>query len=99
MKCLVLMWLVLHLNKPRQSLRGYCRRFLLEPSSNFFVGKGNRKLFDDLDKRIKESGINAIIVAGHSRSDLGMVIRTYGESPRQVINLDGFQAIVRKTNR
>lgn len=92
------MWLVLHLNKPRKSLRGYCRRFLLEPSTNLFVGKINKTLFNDLDKRLVESGINAVLVVGHSKSDLGLVMRTYGTPIRNVITLDGFQAINRKIN-
>ena len=93
------MWLVLQLNKPRASLRGYCRRFLLEPSPNLFVGKANRTLFDDIDQRIKESGIDAVVVVGHSKTDLGLIVKNYGAAPRSVVNLDGFQAILRKSKR
>ena len=93
------MWLVIQLTKPRQSLRGYCRRYFLEPSANLFVGKGNRLLFDDLDRRISNSGINAVVVAGHNKSDLGMVVRVYGNPDRSIVNLDGFQLIQRKSKR
>ena len=93
------MWLVVQLTRPRQSLRGYCRRFLLEPSANLFVGKANRVLFDDLDKRIEESGIDAVVVAGHTKADLGMVVRVYGSPSRSIINLDGLQVVLRKSKR
>lgn len=90
------MWVVLQMNKPRASLRGYCRQFLLEPSPNLFVGRANRPLAEDLMRKLEESGIDAVMVRAHSKSDLGMAIKIYGNPHRQVVNLDGFQAIMRK---
>ncbi|MBE7540625.1 MAG: type I-E CRISPR-associated endoribonuclease Cas2 [Opitutaceae bacterium] len=91
--------MVVKLIKPRQSLRGYCRRFLVEPSANLFVGKANRVLFDDLDKRVLDSGIDAVVIAGNTKSDLGLVIRVYGSPDRSIVSLDGFQVILRKSKR
>ena len=56
-------------------------------------------MFDDLDRRISNSGINAVVVAGHNKSDLGMVVRVYGNPDRSIVNLDGFQLIQRKSKR
>jgi len=89
------MWLVLQIKKPRDSLRGYCRRFLLEPAPNLFVGKANKTLAEDLVRRITESGIDAVMVWQYRQSDLGLRIKVFGSPDRSVVELDGFQVISR----
>lgn len=90
------MWAVVILEKPRASLRGYCRRFLIEPASNIFVGKTNKVLFEDLTEKIKQSGINATIIHDSRKSDLGFRAIVFGNPARQIVDLGGFQAILRK---
>ena len=87
------------LNNPRASLRGYCRRFLLEPSPNMFVGKANRVLVEDLMNRLEESGIEAVMVRQHRNSDTGLAIRIFGSPSRSVVDMDGFQTIAIKSSR
>lgn len=89
------MFIVLKISSPRASLRGYCRRFLLEPAANVFVGKGNKRLFDDLARRLDESGVEAVMVRSRADSDLGCDVRVFGNPPRSIVDLDGFVCIKR----
>lgn len=91
------MLIVLQLVKPRASLRGYCRRFLLEPSANLFVGRANKDLLEDLSKKVDESGICAVLVIQDKKMDMGVRLKVFGKPNRSVIDFDGFQAISRKT--
>lgn len=91
------MWVVIVLNKPRPVLRGYCRRFLLEPRPNLFVGKATKPLVLDLIARFETSLANAVLVYGHRGSDLGLGIKTFGQSDREPVDLDGLQLILRKS--
>lgn len=93
------MWIVLSLNKPRASLRGYCRRFLLEPVPNMFVGKANRVLAEDLTIRLEESGIEAVMVCQHRKSDTGMSIKIFGTPSRTVVDMDGLHLISVKSSK
>lgn len=91
------MLLVLVLEKPRASLRGYCRRFLAEPHSNVFVGQVTRPLVDDLVRRIEDAGINAVAIVSTRKADNGCRIRSFGDPFRTVADLDGFQVVTRKS--
>lgn len=99
LRFLVSMWIVLVLNKPRASLRGYCRRFLLEPSPNLFVGKATRTLAEDLVARIEKSGIDAVMIGPRKRSDSGLWVRVFGSPARQVADLNGFQVVSMESTR
>ena len=92
------MWIVLQLNKPRASLRGYCRRFLLEPAPHLFAGVVNKVLAEDLVRRIDESGISAVVIIQKRQSDLGMWVKIFGDPNRRAVDIHGFQVISRKTS-
>lgn len=89
------MWIVLQLTKPRSSLRGYCRRFLLEPSPNLFVGAATRPLLEDLISRIEKAAIDAVLVAQDRRSDIGAKIKLFGVPHRTTVDVDGVQLVAR----
>lgn len=89
------MLIVLQLNKPRPSLRGYCRRFLLEPSSNLFVGNATRPLTEDLVNKIKKSGVEAILIRSQRASEMGMAVTMFGNPKRQIEDADGLPLIKR----
>lgn len=91
------MWIVLQITKPRASLRGYFRRFLLEPSPNLFVGKANRPLVEELVKRVEDSGVDAVMIWQRRKSDLGLWVKVFGKPDRTAVDLDGFQVILRKS--
>lgn len=91
------MWTVIHLVKPRDSLRGYCRRFLLEPAPNLFVGKVNKTLAEDIVSRVTESGIDGVMICQCRKSDLGLRIKVFGNPDRAVVDLGGLQVVSRKT--
>ncbi|KAB2839357.1 MAG: type I-E CRISPR-associated endoribonuclease Cas2 [Burkholderiales bacterium] len=91
------MWIVIALNKPRPALRGYCRRFLLEPQSNLFVGNATKPLVLDLIARIESMRADAVLIYGHRGSDLGLGIKIFGRCDRQPTDFDGLQLILRKS--
>lgn len=93
------MLLVVVLNNPRASLRGYCRRFLAEPHPNVFVGQTTRLLLDDVVKRIDEAGIKALMIVGSTKSDTGCRMKTFGDVDRFLVDSDGMQLVSKKTSK
>ena len=92
------MWIVLHLSNPGAGIRGYCQRFLLEPTSNLFVGNVPSTLLGDLESRIRVAETEAVLVTRQVKNDLGVSIQILGKSSRRVIDNDGLQLIARKHN-
>ncbi len=90
------MWIILHVHKPRGSLRGYCRRYMLEPSPNLFVGKATKTLKEDIERRIEESGSDGFLIRECRESDLGLSIRIFGNPEREIVDLNGFQVVKKK---
>ena len=64
-----------------------------------FVGKANRPLAEDLVKRMEESGGNGVMIWQRKKSDLGLWIKVFGKPSRSVVDMDGFQAISRKSKK
>lgn len=92
------MLVILVLENPRASLRGYCRRFLLEPHANVFVGQATRPLLEDLASRIERSGIIAVLIASTRKADNGCRIKLFGDPHRKVVDLEGLQIVTRESN-
>lgn len=87
---------MLSLVSPTPKIRGYARRYLAELQSNLFVGKGSRRLLDDLISRIETCGCDAVLVIEHRRSETGFRARTFGNPDRHLVDLDGIQLVARK---
>ena len=89
-------WLVIHLVRPRPSLRGYCRRYLLEPATNLFVGVGSALLLRDIVERIESAKVEAVVIVGDKKREMGMRLKVLGPSDRKIVDCDGISLVMKK---
>ncbi len=78
------------------SLRGELTRWMLEPKAGVFVGRISamvrEKLWDYIRKKAPECGITMLY---NARREQGFSIRSYGDTTRNVIELEGVSLIQR----
>lgn len=93
------MLLTLLLVSPRSSLRGYCRRYLLEPFPNLFIGKVSKVFLQDVFKRIREGNVQAVAIVSRGASDIGCDLVLFGSHSKEVVDCDGLTLIRNKSVR
>ena len=89
--------LVMILEKVPASLRGELTRWLIEPKTGVFVGHVSALVRDRLwEKCIKQRGDGGLIQIWSTNTEQRFDIRTWGDTDRTLIELDGLR-LIRKT--
>ena len=90
---------ILILEHVSPSVRGELSRWLIEPRAGFFVGNISamvrEKLWESLIKKNPDSGLTMIHSA---QTEQGYALRSYGDTTRQVVNLEGIN-LIRRTEK
>jgi CRISPR-associated protein Cas2 len=89
--------IVMILERVKPSLRGELTRWLLEPRAGVFVGRVSAEVRDRLwDKvRDKRGDSGAGLLIHNSNTEQGFRIRSFGDTTRTVVELEGLQLIRR----
>ena len=78
------------------SLRGELTRWLVEPRSCVFVGHVNAMVRDLLwEKCCKRKGAGSVIQAWSTNNEQRFRMRAYGDTRREIVELDGLQLVRR----
>jgi CRISPR-associated protein Cas2 len=78
------------LEKVTPGLRGEMSRWMLEPKAGVFVGKMSAMVRDRIWQRAEESaGGGAGILIHSSNTEQGFNVRTFGDSRREMVNIEG----------
>jgi CRISPR-associated protein Cas2 len=86
--------IVLVVEKVPVSLRGELTRWLLEPKTNVFVGRVSALVRDKLWEMVCEKvKAGAAVLVNPSDNEQGFTIRTFGNTSRSVIDLEGLTLI------
>lgn len=93
--------LVMILEKVPTSLRGELTRWLIEPKPGVFVGHVSALVRERLwEKCIKQrNGQGGLIQIWSTNTEQRFDIRTWGETDRQLVNVEGIWLIGRKKAR
>ena len=76
------------------SLRGHLSRWMIEPRAGVFVGKLSARVREKLwDLMTKKSPSSGFIMIYQNNTEQGFSIKSYGDSSRRVVDLDGIQLI------
>jgi len=82
--------LVMILEKVPPSFRGELSRWMIEPKTGVFIGKVSAEVRDRLWMKcltmIKDGGA---IQAWNTNNEQGFMIRSYGDTSKSLVNLDG----------
>ena len=90
--------IVMILEKVPASLRGDLSRWMLEPKAGIFLGRTTARIRDELwQKVMKHCKDGACLQAWSSQGEQGFQIRTYGDTSRQIIELEGLQLVAVST--
>ena len=85
---------VLILEKVPPGLRGDLSRWMIEPKSGIFLGRMTARLRDKLwAKAVAGSQGGACLQAWNSPSEQGFVIRTFGDTSRKIVDLEGLHLV------
>ncbi len=86
--------MVLLLERTSLALRGELTRWLLEVRAGVFVGRVSAQVRDLLWERVcGQRGHRAAMLIYQTNTEQGFVIRTVGETSRQVVDFDGLQLV------
>ena len=85
---------ILICEKAPTGLRGELSRWMIEPKSGVFVGKMSALVRDKLWQRVQDKlKGGAAILAYPSPNEQGFVIRSCGDTARELVNYDGLMLI------
>lgn len=93
--CLAMSWLVISLENPKPSVRGWLRRYLLELPTMVFVGKLDAHTMTAVIAYVKSANCRAAIAVAR-RSGIGFAIEIVGYDDFSVNDLDGIGLPCRK---
>jgi CRISPR-associated protein Cas2 len=86
--------IVLMLEHVTPSLRGELTRWLLEPRPGVFVGKLSALVRDKLWAYVQEKAPKgAGMLVHNAQNEQGFVIRTFGQTKREVVDFEGLTLI------
>ena len=86
--------MVIILEKVPASVRGELSRWLIEPYPNVFMGHVSAMVRDRLwDKCCKGCRTGGVVQAWATNTEQRFKIRTYGDTKRRVIDMEGLQLI------
>ena len=89
---------IMILEKVPASLRGELTRWLLEPHPGTFVGHVNAMVRDRLwDKCCRAKRTGGVFQAWNSNNEQRFQMRSFGETRREIVDLEGIQLIRRPT--
>jgi len=85
---------VMVLEKVPASLRGELTRWLVEPHPGVFIGHVNAMVRDRLwDKCCKAKRTGGVVQAWSTNTEQRFQMRSYGDTRREIVELDGLQLI------
>ena len=85
---------VMILDSVPTSLRGELTRWLIEPRACVFVGHVNAMVRDRLwDKCCARVGGGSVIQIWSTNTEQRFFMRSYGDTQREIIELDGLQLV------
>ncbi len=85
---------ILICEKVPDSLRGELSRWMVEPKTNVFVGKMSALVRDKLWERVQAKiKTGAAILAYPANTEQGFIIKSHGDTTRQLINFDGLMLV------
>jgi len=86
--------IVMILEKVPKRLRGELTRWLIEPTSGVFVGHVNAMVRQCLwEKCCNARGAGGVVQLWSTNTEQHFAIRMYGDTTRQVVDLEGLQLI------
>lgn len=90
-----MMVLVLEAVKP--ALRGEITRWLLEPHPGVFVGRVSALVRERLwEKCCKACASGGVILIHAAQNEQGYAVRLYGNTRRDVVDMEGLQLIMKR---
>ena len=85
---------VLILQRAPASLRGELSRWMIEPRAGVFVGSVSAMVRDKLWEWVTKSAPEAGAIMLHSaQTEQGFRVRTYGDSSREIVEMEGLQLV------
>jgi CRISPR-associated protein Cas2 len=85
---------IMILEKVNPTLRGELSRWLIEPKTGVFVGHVSATVRDLLwEKCCKKTAMGGILQLWSTNTEQRFYMRSYGDTSRQIIELDGLQFI------
>jgi CRISPR-associated protein Cas2 len=85
---------VIVLERVQINVRGELSRWMLEPKTGVFVGRVSALVRDKLwDLICEKTGKGAALLVYHTDTEQGFVIRTFRDTKRSLIDLDGLLLI------
>lgn len=90
---------VMILERVPVSLRGELSRWMIEPRAGTFVGSVSAMVRDRLWERAqKHADGGAGIMLHSSNTEQGFKVRTFGDSTRDMVNIEGLWLVRRRTD-
>lgn len=90
---------VMILERVPVSLRGELSRWMIEPRAGTFVGSVSAMVRDRLWERAqKHADGGAGIMLHSSNTEQGFKVRTFGDSTRDMVNVEGLWLVRRRTD-
>lgn len=91
---------VMLLENAPKSLRGELTRWLLEPRAGVFVGSISAMVRDKLwEKVCKASPEGGAMLIYRAQTEQGFRIETFGETTREIVDMEGLQLVYVPTKR
>ena len=91
---------VMILERVAPGLRGEMSRWMVEPKAGVFVGKMSAMVRDRIwQKAVESAGDGAGILVHSSNTEQGFSVRTFGDSSRQLVNMEGLWLVRVPTDR
>ena len=91
---------VLMLEKVPASLRGEMSRWMIEPRAGVFVGNLSAAIRDRLWEKAQNAARGGAGMLVHSsKTEQGFVIRTFGDTSRDIVNMEGLCLVRIATSR
>ena len=91
---------VMILERVTPGLRGEMTRWMIEPKAGVFIGKMSAMVRDRLwEKAQKSAGDGAGMLIHSCNTEQGFNIRTFGDSSREIIDIEGLWLVRVPTDR
>ena len=90
----VISMVVLIVENASPSLRGEISRWMIEPRAGVFVGKVSARVRDKLWEKVKSKMPKGGATLIHNaRTEQGFAIRTFGDTRREIVDLEGISLV------
>lgn len=85
--------IVVSVTSPPARLRGYLRRFLLEPAPCLFVGGVSRDLADDVRGTLIAEDASGFMLVSAAQEELGCRFEYFRQDQQSLIDFDGISLV------